>query len=51
VVGARFHYIPDVEEATEAIVAHIEEKREALGINKAADRKLFDMKERRELRV
>lgn len=51
VVGAKFHYIPDVQEAVETICAHIEKKRDALGINRKAERKLYDMKDRRELSV
>ena len=50
-VGARFHYIADVHEAVEAICGHIEKKRDALGINRKTERKLFDMKDRRELDV
>ncbi|MBI4557158.1 MAG: anaerobic carbon-monoxide dehydrogenase catalytic subunit [Candidatus Hydrogenedentes bacterium] len=50
-VGAKFHYIPDVERAVETICAHLEEKRDALGINRKVERKLFDMKDRRELYV
>jgi len=51
VVGARFHYISDVDQAVETICAHIERKRDALGINRKAERKLYDMKDRRELHV
>lgn len=51
VVGAKFHYISDVNEAIEAIVQHIERKRDALGINRKVERKLYDMKDRRELRI
>lgn len=51
VVGAKFHYIEDPAQAVEAIVSHIERKRDALGINRKAERKLFDMKDRRELVV
>jgi carbon-monoxide dehydrogenase catalytic subunit len=51
IVGARFHYIPDVNTAIETICTHIERKRDALGINRKTDRKLFDMKDRRELDV
>ena len=51
VVGAKFHYIADVNQAVETIVAHIEKKRDALGINKKVERKLYDMKDRRELNV
>jgi len=50
-VGARFHYISDPAEAVEAVCAHIEAKRDALGINRKTERKLFDMKDRRELHV
>lgn len=51
VVGARFHYIPDVQQAVETMCAHIEKKRDALGINRKTERKLYDMKDRRELVV
>ncbi len=51
VVGARFHYIPNVDDAVETICAHIEKKRDALGINRKTDRKLFDMEDRRALNV
>ncbi len=50
-VGAKFHYVPDPDEAVEVICAHIEKKRDALGINRKAERKLYDMKDRRELHV
>jgi carbon-monoxide dehydrogenase catalytic subunit len=50
-VGARFHYIDDVDRAVEVICAQIEAKRDALGINTRRERKLFDMKDRRELDV
>ncbi len=51
VVGAKFHYISDVEQAIETMCSQIEAKREALGINKKSERKLYDMKDRRELNV
>lgn len=51
VVGARFHYIAGPALAVETIVEHIERKREALGINRKSERKLFDMKDRRELTI
>jgi carbon-monoxide dehydrogenase catalytic subunit len=51
VVGAKFHYISDVEKAVETMAAHIEAKRDALGINRKVERKLYDMKDRRELEV
>ena len=50
-VGAKFHYIDDVHKAVDVICEHIEGKRDALGINRKAERKLFDMKDRRELDV
>ncbi len=49
--GAKFHYISDVNDAVEAICAHIEKKRDALGINQKSERKLYDMKDRRALNV
>ena len=49
--GAKFHYIDNAKQAAEAVVAHIEKKRDALGINRKAERKLFDMKDRRTLDV
>jgi carbon-monoxide dehydrogenase catalytic subunit len=51
VVGAKFHYISDVGQAVETMCAHIEKKRDALGINRKAERKLYDMKDRRALEV
>jgi carbon-monoxide dehydrogenase catalytic subunit len=49
--GACFHDIPDPLDAVEKIVEIIEEARENLGINKKTERKLLDMKDRRELNV
>lgn len=49
--GGAFHEIPDPLDAVEKIVEIIEEARENLGINKKAERKLLDMKDRRELDV
>ena len=37
--------------AAEMIIAHIEAKRDALGINKKTERKLYDMDDRRALAV
>jgi carbon-monoxide dehydrogenase catalytic subunit len=45
--GASFHVCGDPAEAVELIMAILTEKREMLGINKKAERKLFDMKDRR----
>ena len=46
-----FHQIPDPMEAVEKIMELIKNAREALGINKKSERKLLDMKDRRELGV
>ncbi len=45
--GASFHFIEDPIEAADRIVEIINQARDALGINKKAERKLFDMKDRR----
>ena len=47
--GASFICIEDPVEAAEKVVEILMQKREALGINKKAERKLLDMKDRREL--
>ncbi|MCL2813015.1 MAG: anaerobic carbon-monoxide dehydrogenase catalytic subunit [Oscillospiraceae bacterium] len=47
--GACFHLIEDPMQAADAICEILMQKREALGINKKAERKLMDMKDRREL--
>lgn len=49
--GASFHHCPTVEEAVDRIMEILNERREKLGINKKAERKLLDMKERRDLVV
>jgi len=49
--GGAFHHIDDPMVAVEKIVELIEEARENLGINKKAERKLLDMKDRRGLDV
>jgi carbon-monoxide dehydrogenase catalytic subunit len=49
ITGGRFDWEPDPARAAEKMLAHIEKKRDALGINAQRERKLFDMKERREL--
>jgi anaerobic carbon-monoxide dehydrogenase catalytic subunit len=49
ITGGRFEWEPDPVKAAEKMLAHIEKKRDALGINAQRERKLFDMKERREL--
>jgi carbon-monoxide dehydrogenase catalytic subunit len=47
--GGKFTYEPDPIKAAQVIIDHIEGKRDALGINAKKERKLYDMKERREL--
>jgi len=47
--GARFYCIEDPHEAAGRIVEILNQARDGLGINKKAERKLFDMKDRREL--
>ena len=49
ITGGRFEWEPDPIAAAEKILAHIERKRDALRINVEKERKLFDMKSRREL--
>jgi carbon-monoxide dehydrogenase catalytic subunit len=49
VTGGRFEWEPDPVAAADKILAHIEQKRDALRINVKKERTLFDMKSRREL--
>ena len=49
--GASFHVIEDPQAAAERIIQLLDARREKLGINRAAERKLYDMKDRRELKV
>lgn len=49
ITGGRFEWEPDPVIAADKILEHIERKRDALRINVARERKLFDMKARREL--
>lgn len=49
--GASFHTIEDPMEAAARIVEMLNGKREKLGINKKAERKLYDMKDRRGMDV
>jgi carbon-monoxide dehydrogenase catalytic subunit len=51
IFGASFHVHEDPHAAAAAILQIINERREKLGINKKVDRKLMDMKDRRELGV
>jgi carbon-monoxide dehydrogenase catalytic subunit len=49
ITGGKFAWEPDPVKAADLIMGHIEKKRDALRINVKTERKLFDMKERREL--
>ena len=49
--GGRWAVESDPVHAAELMLAHIESKRDALGINKEVERKLYDMEERRTLSV
>jgi carbon-monoxide dehydrogenase catalytic subunit len=49
--GGRWAVESDPVKAAEMILAHIESKRDALGINKTKERKLYDMADRRALAV
>ena len=51
ITGGKFAWEPDPLEQARLILAHIDKKRDALGINQQKERKLFDMKERRELEL
>lgn len=50
-LGGRWAVESDPIKAAQMIIDHIEAKRDALGINKAAERKLYDMEDRRALAV
>lgn len=50
-LGGRWALESDPVKAAELILEHIESKRDALGINKEAERKLYDMEDRRSLSV
>ncbi|MFH1716049.1 MAG: anaerobic carbon-monoxide dehydrogenase catalytic subunit [Planctomycetota bacterium] len=50
-LGGRWAVESDPVKAAELILAHIESKRDALGINKQKERKLYDMADRRALAV
>lgn len=49
--GGAFHEISDPLEAADKVCEIIEQARENLGINKKAERKLMDMKDRRQMNV
>jgi anaerobic carbon-monoxide dehydrogenase catalytic subunit len=48
-LGGKWAFESDPIKAAQLMIAHIESKRDALGINEKAKRKLFDMEDRREL--
>jgi len=50
-LGGRWAVEPDPHRMAQMIREHIESKRDALGINEKKERKLFDMADRRELKV
>ena len=50
-LGGHWAVESDPIKASEMIIDHIERKRDALGINKKAERKLYDMEDRRALTV
>ena len=50
-VGGKWAFERDPVKAAHMMIEHIESKRDALGINKAAERKLFDMEDRRALSI
>jgi carbon-monoxide dehydrogenase catalytic subunit len=45
--GASFHVCPDPEQAATTILDILQQRRERLGIHRQAERKLYDMKDRR----
>jgi anaerobic carbon-monoxide dehydrogenase catalytic subunit len=49
--GASFHVAPDPRQAATLIMDLLNRRRDRLGINKKIERKLYDMKDRRELNV
>ncbi len=51
IYGASFHVHPDPAEAAEKVLALLNQRRDKLGINKKAERKLMDMKDRRGINV
>ena len=49
--GGKWAFEPDPVKAAQLMIAHIESKRKALGIDVATERKLYDMEDRRALTV
>lgn len=50
-VGARWAFETDLKKVGKLMMDHIEKKRDALGINVAKERKLYDMEDRRKLEI
>ncbi|MBI4008569.1 MAG: carbon monoxide dehydrogenase, partial [Planctomycetes bacterium] len=50
-LGGMWAFEPDIKKMGRLMMDHIEKKREALGINKERERKLYDMEERRKLEI
>jgi carbon-monoxide dehydrogenase catalytic subunit len=49
IVGGKWAFEPDPGKAAQRMIAHIDKKRKALGLDKARERLLYDMAMRREL--
>jgi carbon-monoxide dehydrogenase catalytic subunit len=49
IVGGKWAFEPDPEKGAQLMIAHIDKKRKALGLDKARERVLYDMAMRREL--
>jgi carbon-monoxide dehydrogenase catalytic subunit len=49
IVGGKWAFEPDPQKAAQLMIAHIDKKRKALGLDKARERVLYDMAMRREL--
>jgi carbon-monoxide dehydrogenase catalytic subunit len=49
ILGGKWAFEPDPEKATKLMLAHIDKKRKALGLDKARERVLYDMAMRRQL--
>lgn len=50
-LGGKWAFEPDIKKVAKLMMDHIEKKRDALGINVAAERKLYDMEDRRKLDI
>jgi carbon-monoxide dehydrogenase catalytic subunit len=49
IVGGKWAFEPDPQKAAQLMIAHIDKKRKALGLDKARERVLYDMAMRRDL--